>query len=125
MSLARTRSGLKALSRVLERWLRHLLGIEVTIRPEAKIDDARWRWHVGLDAQASTLLNDLYQGREVEPERMQRLLSLFRLDFANPAEMHADVTGKPIYLGLAMNEDGLLRIKPQNLLLNLPLASAS
>ncbi len=123
--LARSRSGLKALSRVLEKWVLHLLGIQVTIRPEAKIDDAQWRWHLGLDAQASALLNDLYEGREVEPGRLQRLLSLFRLEFANPAEMRADIAGKPVYLGLAMTDDGLLRIKPQNLLLNLPLAARS
>ena len=38
--------------------------------------------------------------------------------------MRADVQGKPVYLGLAMNEQGLLKLKPQNLLLNLPLANA-
>ncbi len=37
--------------------------------------------------------------------------------------MRAVVQGKPVYLGLAMNELGLLKLKPQNLLLNLPLAS--
>ena len=36
--------------------------------------------------------------------------------------MHADVRGKPVYLGLAMDAQGLLKLKPQNLLLNLPLA---
>ncbi len=29
----------------------------------------------------------------------------------------------PVYLGLATNAEGLVRIKPQNLLLNLPLAT--
>jgi hypothetical protein len=67
------------------------------------------------------LLNDLYEDRPVEAERMQRLLSLFRLEFANPQEMRADVAGKPVYLGLMMNEARELRLKPQNLLLNLPL----
>ncbi len=123
--LARSRSGLKALSRVLEKWLRHLLGVDVSIRPEPRIDDAQWRWHVGLDAPSSALLNDLYAGREVEPQRMGRLISLFRLDFASPAEMRADVAGKPVYLGLSMTADQLLRLKPQNLLLNLPLAGLS
>ena len=37
--------------------------------------------------------------------------------------MRADVQGKPVYLGLAMNEQGLLKLKPQNLLLNLPVAA--
>jgi Family of unknown function (DUF6352) len=121
--LARTRSGLKALARVLERWVQHLLGVAVRIQPEPKIDDAQWRWHLGLDATSSALLNDLYEGREPPPERLRRLISLFRLDFDDPAEMRVDVAGKPVYLGLAMNEVGLLRIKPQNLLLNLPLAT--
>jgi hypothetical protein len=120
-TMTRARSGLKALARVLEKWVQHLLGVTVTIKPLQKIDDEAWRWHVGLDADATALLNDLYEGREVEPARMQRLLSLFRLDFADPQEMRADVAGKPVYLGLMMNADGVVRLKPQNLLVNLPL----
>ena len=123
--LTPARSGLPALARVLERWVAHLLGVRVTIRPESRIDDPRWRWHVGLDAASSALLNDLWAGREVEPERMQRLIGLFRLEFADPAEMRADLAGAPVYLGLAMNEKQVLRLKPQNLLLNLPLARSA
>ncbi len=102
----------------------HFLGVSVTIRPLQKVDDAAWRWHVGLDAQASALLNDLYEGREIEAARLQRLVSLFRLDFADPGDMRADVAGKPVYLGLMMNADGVLKLKPQNLLVNLPLRPA-
>lgn len=120
-TMTRARSGLKALAGVLQKWVQHFLGVAVTIRPLQKVDDAAWRWHVGLDAQASALLNDLYEGRDVAPERMQRLISLFRLDFANPREMRADVAGKPVYLGLMMDAEGVLRLKPQNLLVNLPL----
>ena len=50
--------------------------------------------------------------------------ALGRLVFADPAEMRADVAGKPVYLGLAMTAEGTLRLKPQNLLLNLPLAAS-
>ena len=120
--LKNARSGLQALALVLERWVAHLLGVEVRIEPLARVDDTQWRWHVGLDAQSTALLNDLYQGVEVEPARMQRLVSLFRLQFTQPQEMRADLTGKPVYLGLAMNDEQVLRLKPQNLLLNLPLA---
>ncbi|OOG44604.1 DUF6352 family protein [Polaromonas sp. A23] len=120
-TMTRARSGLKALARVLEKWVAHFLGVVVSIKPLQKIDDEAWRWHVGLDVEATALLNDLYEGREVEPERTQRLLSLFRLDFADSREMRADVAGKPVYLGLMMNADGVLKLKPQNLLLNLPL----
>jgi hypothetical protein len=120
--LKNARSGLQALALVLERWVAHLLGVEVHIEPLARIDDAQWRWHVGLDATATALLNDLYQGMEVEPARLQRLISLFRLRFSQAQDMRADVAGKPVYLGLAMNDEQVLRLKPQNLLLNLPLA---
>ena len=120
--LKNARSGLQALALVLQRWVAHLLGVKVHIEPLASVDDTQWRWHVGLDVQSTALLNDLYLGKDVEPARMQRLISLFRLQFANPQEMRADVAGKPVYLGLAMNEEQVLRLKPQNLLLNLPLA---
>jgi hypothetical protein len=119
--MTRARSGLKALASVLAKWVQHFLGVAVSIKPLQKVDDDAWRWHVGLDVEATALLNDLYEGREIEPGRMQRLVSLFRLDFADPREMRADVAGKPVYLGLMMNDQGVLKLKPQNLLVNLPL----
>ena len=124
-TMTRARSGLKALASVLQKWVQHFLGVAVTIRPLQKIDDDSWRWHVGLDAASTALLNDLYEGREVEPERLQRLVSLFRLDFADPKDMRPDVAGKPVYLGLMMNAEGIVKLKPQNLLVNLPLRLAS
>jgi hypothetical protein len=124
LTLTRARSGLKALARVLEKWVHHFLGVAVTIKPLQKVDDEAWRWHVGLDIDATALLNDLYEGRDVEPDRMARLVSLFRLDFADPQEMRADVAAKPVYLGLMMNAERVLRLKPQNLLVNLPLRAA-
>ncbi len=120
--LVRSHSGLAALARVLQRWVAHLLGVTVTITPQAQIADERWRWHLGLDVESSALLDALYRGDEVDEGRLQRLIGLFRLEFANPADMQADVAGKPVYLGLAMDAEGSLRLKPQNLLLNLPLA---
>lgn len=121
LTMTRARSGLKALARVLEKWVQHFLGVAVSIRPLQKVDDEAWRWHVGLDIDATALLNDLYDGREVEAERLSRLVSLFRLDFADPQEMRTDVAGKPVYLGLMMNAERVLKLKPQNLLVNLPL----
>jgi hypothetical protein len=122
LTMTRARSGLKALAAVLEMWVQHFHDVAVKIQPEARVEDPSWRWHLGLDMESSALLNDLYLGHEVDPERQQRLISLFRLNFADPQHMRADVRGKPVYLGLAMTADGLLKLKPQNLLLNLPLA---
>ena len=124
LTLTRARSGLKALARVLELWIAHFLGVQVSIRPEAKIEDTNWRWHIGLDVESTALLNDLYEDRPVETARMQRIVSLFRLTFNNPQEMRADVAGKPVYLAMTMTGEKLIRLKPQNLLLNLPLRKA-
>jgi hypothetical protein len=83
--------GLDALCRVLESWVARFLDVAVSIQPVQRITDERWVWHVGLDAEGSRLLNDLYEGREVDEPRMERLLSLFRLDFAEPSVMIADL----------------------------------
>jgi hypothetical protein len=125
LDLGFTRPGLDALCRVLETWVRHLVAVEVSIQPVQKISDERWVWHVGLDVEASGLLNDLYDGREVGEERLGRLLSLFRLEFRDPGAMLARVRGRPVYLGLAMSEGQRVKLKPQNLLLNLPFARAA
>ena len=122
ISLNRGQPALDALTRVLERWIAHFLGVKVTIRQERAIDDERWVWHAGLDAEASTLLNDLYNRVEIDDERMRRLLCLFRLEFADPADMRPAIQGRPVYLAMAMDREQRLRLKPQNLLLNLPLA---
>ncbi|TAG25594.1 MAG: hypothetical protein EAZ37_12340 [Burkholderiales bacterium] len=120
--LARKDSGLAALSRVLELWIQHFKGTQVRITPLAKIEDPAWRWHTGLDAQSTELLNTLYQQQPLAESQLKRLITLFRLDFLEPKDCLPEMQSKPTYLGLAMNEKGLLKLKPQNLLLNLPFA---
>ncbi len=122
--LARKDSGLAALSRVLELWVKHFKGSEVRITPLSKIEDPAWRWHTGLDTQSTELLNTLYQQQPLAESQLKRLITLFRLDFQNPQDCLPDMRSKPTYLGIAMNEQGLLKLKPQNLLLNLPFAKA-
>ena len=56
---------LAALCEVLERWVLHFTGTAVRVQVEREIDEAQWVWHVGLDAQASAILNDLYRGDDV------------------------------------------------------------
>ena len=122
ISLTRGQPALAALCRVLERWIAHFLGVAVAIAPRKEIDDRRWVWHVGLDAEASALLNDLYNRVEVDAARMRGLLCLFELTFADPAVMRPAIAGRPVYLAMAMDGNCRLKLKPQNLLLNLPLA---
>ncbi len=116
---------LEAMCRIIERWVAHFLKVEVLVKVEKEIDDDQWRWHLGLDAQASSILNDLYRGLEVADSSLKRLLCLFSLHFNNPMDMAAGVRGYPVYLAMAMDEHQRLRLKPQNLLLNLPLAQRS
>ncbi|HEX6794437.1 MAG TPA: DUF6352 family protein [Casimicrobiaceae bacterium] len=122
VSLSRGSAVLDALLRVMEAWIAHFLGVKVAIRVEREIDDAHWRWHVGLDAEASAILNDLYNRQPVDETRMHRLLCLFRLDFADPNDMRSAIAGRPVWLAMAMDERNRLVLKPQNLLMNLPLA---
>jgi hypothetical protein len=117
------RAGLDALARVLETWVAHFLAVTVSVQPMVRIDDERWVWHVGLDAAASAIMNDLWRGEAVDEERLRRIVALFRLDFADPQVMRADLAGRPVYLGIGIDGEKRLRLKPQNLLVNLPLAA--
>ena len=125
LNLNHGQPALQALCELLERWIAHFLQVQVRVQTDREIVDAHWVWHVGLDAQASATLNALYQGDDVEEVRLGRLLCLFRLEFANPADMLAAVAGRPVYLAMAMDEQHRLKLKPQNLLLNLPLSRRS
>ena len=79
---------------------------------------------MGLDAESTAILNALYHGEKVDAARLERLVLLFRLEFRDPAQAHESARGRPVYLGLACREDRTLRMKPQNLLSNLPLSGS-
>ena len=111
-----------ALARVIERWITHFHGVAARVTPIREIPDEEWRWHVGLDVEATAMLNEIYNGGEIEDERMKRIIALYRTEFLDPSAMRAELAGAPVFLGLAMAGDGGLTMKPQNLLVNLPLA---
>jgi hypothetical protein len=75
--------------------------------------------------ESTAILNALYRGEAVAEEARGRLAALFRLEFADPGDALPEAAGRPVYLGLAFREDHTLRMKPQNLLANLPLRRAS
>ena len=120
IDLAYTKPGLDALARVIEKWIFHFLSIEVSVQPMQKIEDDKWSWHLGLDSDATSILNDLYEGADVSEDRLKQILCLFKLEakdgFKEP------MLGKPVYVGLAMGQKSIIKFKPQNLLTNLPLA---
>jgi hypothetical protein len=125
VSLNHGQPALEALCRVLEAWVAHFVGSKPRIQVEKAITDDDWVWHVGLDAQASAVLNDLYQGLDVSEQRMAGMLCLFSLWFDEPAVLQPGLAGKPVYLAMAKDEHKRIKLKPQNLLLNLPLARLS
>lgn len=125
IGLSHGQAALDAFARVIEAWIGHFFGIEVSVQPLRAIEERRWAWHIGLDSESSAILNDLWRGEDVEPGRMRRILALLRMDFADAGVLRADVAGRPVYLALSANEEDEVRVKPQNLLINLPLAARS
>lgn len=123
ISVTYGRPALDAFCGVLELWIEHFLSLKVQIKPVRKIDEPRWAWHIGLDAESTAILNELWAGSEIEQGRMRNILAIFALQFDEPAAMRADIAGRTVYLALAC-EDGVVRMKPQNLLTNLPLREA-
>ncbi len=124
ISLTYGRPALDAFCRVVEAWVRHFLSLQVRVKPLRQIDEHPWAWHVGLDAESTSILNDLWAGTQVEQGRMRRILSLFSMTFEDPEAMRQDISGRNVYLALSADEGGVVRMKPQNLLLNLPLLEA-
>lgn len=117
-------AGLDALCRVIERWVAHFFGVRTTVKPLRSIEEHKWAWHIGLDAESSAILNELWNGGDVEQGRMRRILALMRMDFQGPGDLRPELAGRPVYLALSCDEHDVVRLKPQNLLLNLPLAQS-
>ena len=112
---------LDAFARVVEAWLQHLVQLEVRVEPRPKVEDADWRWHIGLDREATRILNALYEGRPVGVDELSQIIGLFRMNIRDDCAVIDRVKGRPVYLGLAMTSAKRVKMKPQNLLANLPL----
>lgn len=123
LDLSHGRPGIAAMARVIALWVHHLTQVEVNVVPVTRIDDAHWRWHIGLDIESSAILNDLYTGNALDGERQARIVALFKLEAADPRTLRADVAGSPVYLAMAVTQDRALKMKPQNLIVNLPVAA--
>jgi hypothetical protein len=119
------RPGRAALARVVERWVGHLLGLDVDVEPLPAIRDESWVWFVGLDAEATRIGNAIWRGEPVADDALDRVVALFRLTFRDPAQMLPHVAGAPVYLILAVTPDRVLRTKPQNLVIGLPVGQGA
>ncbi len=121
LDLSVGRRGAAALATVIERWVRHMLSVDVVVEPLREMREVRLSWYVGLDAEGTRIGDALWHGELLDNEMQLRVAALFRLTFANPGDVAPHFDGDAVYLLLAMTEDGGLRIKPQNLLTGLPL----
>lgn len=115
------RRGLAALGDVVTRWVRHLLAVDVEIEAVTELRDVTLTWYVGLDANATRIGDALWHGEELDQETREFVIGLYRLTFADDAEIVEEARGEPTYLIAAMSPDWVMRLKPQNLITGLPM----
>lgn len=120
LDLTAGRDGLSALAKAMQKWIAHLLGIDVDIAALTELRDADLAWYVGLDADATQIGDSLWHGESPDEAAMARVVGIFRLDFRDPSVVVEKVRGEPVYLILMMASDKTIRMKPQNLITGLP-----
>jgi hypothetical protein len=121
LDLTAGRRGLAALGKVAEAWLKHLLAVEIAVEPLIEAANVNFTWYVGFDAQGSKIGDALWNGEELDEAARSRIVGLYQLMARDPGDVLEKARGEPIYLIMAMTPDGLLRLKPQNLVTGLPI----
>jgi hypothetical protein len=121
IDLTAGRDGLAALATAMQRWIAHVLGVDVTIEPLTEMREVNLAWYVGLDAEATKLGDKMWNGEEIDEAAMSQVIGLFQLTFRDPSLVLERVRGEPVYLILSMTPDKLIRMKPQNLIAGLPI----
>lgn len=114
------RQGVVALARAIERWVGHLLAVDVVIEPLTEMRDVTLTWYVGLDAEGTRIGDALWNGDEIDAAERARVIGLFKLTFRDPDTVIDKIGHEPVFLILAMNGEKILRMKPQNLIAGLP-----
>ena len=121
IDLTAGRDGLAALATAMQRWIAHVLGVDVVIEPLTEMREVNLAWYVGLDAEATKLGDKMWNGEEIDEAAMAQVIGLFQLTFRDPSIVLDRVRGEPVYLILSMTPDKLIRMKPQNLIAGLPI----
>lgn len=106
-----------ALGTVIERFVEHLLGRRVTITALTDAPDVDLRWFVGLDPVGTEIGNALWNGAVPKGN----LIGIYKLEFASQEGLETGAKGHPVYILMGMGEDNVIRCKPQNLVMGLPL----
>lgn len=111
---AKARAGM---AQAIAAFIRHMLALDVTITPHSTADAVDLRWFVGLDPVGTAIGNALWHGTPPEAT----LVGLFRMDLPDSDRIRHDMRGHPVWLLLGLGPDHTIRMKPQNLLMGLPL----
>ncbi len=120
LDLTAGRRGQAALGEAIARFVRHMLAVEVDIEALTEMREVRLSWYVGLDADGTRIGDLLWKGDAIDETDAGRVVALYRLTFRDHGRVAPEVAGEPVYLILAMTPEKMLRIKPQNLLVGLP-----
>ena len=121
IDLTAGRSGLAALATVIQRWIAHVMAVDVEIEPLTEMRDVDFTWYVGLDADATRIGDALWKGENLSEAAQAQVVGLFRLTFRDPHIALEQVGAEPVYLILAMSQAKVIRMKPQNLIAGLPI----
>ena len=121
IDLTAGRSGLAALATVIQRWIAHVMAVEVEVEPLTQMHGVNLTWYVGLDADATRIGDALWNGEHLSEATQAQVVGLFRLTFRNPHSVVEQVGQEPVYLILAMSQAKVIRMKPQNLITGLPI----
>ncbi|MGL5117336.1 MAG: DUF6352 family protein [Beijerinckiaceae bacterium] len=114
-----------ALGRAIGLWLGHLMKLDARVVPLPEVHDQNWSWFIGLDQEGTRFGNRLWQGKNLAEADRTRVVALYRMTLADDPRLKSGMAEQPIYLILAMGEDRIVRIKPQNLIAGLPLVEAN
>ncbi|TVP71006.1 MAG: hypothetical protein EA339_11585 [Rhodobacteraceae bacterium] len=106
------------MAQAIAAFLRHMLGLECSVTAQSEAQDVDLRWFVGLDQAGTAIGNALWHGKAMPA----KLVGLFRLEINDTARLRTELQGHPVWLILGLDADGVIRMKPQNLLTGLPLA---
>jgi Family of unknown function (DUF6352) len=125
LDLTAGRRGLAALGAVIERWVRHLLAVDIAVNAVIELRDVTLSWYVGLDADATQIGDALWHGDELDQTARQRVIGLYRATFPAETQILEQARGAPTYLLAAMSREQVVWLKPQNLIAGLPVIHSS
>src|SRR5262249_20656417 len=94
---------------------------DVTVEPLVEMRDARFTWYVGLDAEATRIGDALWNDDELDDDEREQVVALYALRFTDSATVLDRVAGEPVYVFLAVTQDKVVRLTPQNLVTGLPI----